>query len=135
LEFELQWFGIAAARWPQSVSWQFAPQVSDPELWQMVKLGERVSPADVVAQGGRHLHCADRVMHPEGIEMEFLDSALVAPGKLQLLEFELNQSAAFEPDLSDGWDLCLHNNLWGTNFAMWTQGDARFRVRLNCDVV
>ncbi|MEX0768295.1 MAG: DUF5054 domain-containing protein [Microthrixaceae bacterium] len=135
LEFELQWFGTPAARWPQSVSWQFAPLVLDPSLWQMVKLGELVSPADVVALGGRHLHCADRVIHPEGIQMEFVDSALVAPGKLQLLEFEPLQQAIGNQNLSDGWDLCLHNNLWGTNFAMWAPGDARFRVRLNCDAV
>ncbi|CAB5040179.1 unannotated protein [freshwater metagenome] len=133
VEFELQWFDKAAARWPESVSWQFAPQVANPSLWQMLKLNEWVSPAEVLAQGGRHLHCADQVVHPEGIGLEFLDAALVAPGKLKLLQFESDQAAVFEPDLSEGWDLCLYNNLWGTNFAMWSEGDARFRVRLSWD--
>ncbi|MEI7886415.1 MAG: DUF5054 domain-containing protein [Actinomycetes bacterium] len=133
LEFELQWFNKAAARWPEAISWQFAPQVAEPALWQMLKLNEWVSPAEVPAHGARHLHCADQVVHPEGIGLEFLDAALVAPGKLKLLQFEPDQAAVFEPDLSEGWDLCLYNNLWGTNFAMWSEGDARFRVRLSWD--
>ncbi len=133
VEFELQWFDKAAARWPESISWQFAPQVAEPSLWQMLKLNEWVSPAEVVADGGRHLHCADQVLHPEGIGLEFLDAALIAPGKLKLLQFEPDQAATFEPDLSEGWEVCLYNNLWGTNFAMWSEGDARFRVRLSWD--
>ncbi len=131
LEFELQWFNKAAARWPQAISWQFAPRVFDFSLWQMLKLNEWVSPADVVAYGARYLHCADQVSHPEGINLEFVDASLVAPGKLKLLEFEPVQDQHFELDLSQGWDLCLTNNVWGTNFAMWSEGDARFRVRLN----
>ena len=135
LEFELQWFNKAAARWPQAISWQFAPQVSDPSLWQMLKLNEWVSPADVVAYGARSLHCANHVSHPEGINLEFVDASLVAPGKLKLLEYEPVQAEHYQPDISQGWDLCLTNNLWGTNFAMWSEGDARFRVRVNWESV
>ncbi len=34
------------------------------------------------------------------------------------------------PDLSLGWELNLHNNVWGTNFPMWFGDDARFRFRV-----
>ena len=92
----------------------------------MVKLGERVSPLDVVSRGGRSLHCADRVEHDgDGVAMEFVDTSLVSPGTPRLLEWDDEL-----PDLSTGWHLCLHDNVWGTNFPMWSEGDARFRVVL-----
>lgn len=127
VEFDLRWFGRPAARWPGSVWWTFAPAVEDPDGWEMSKLGEWVSPFEVVAGGGVHLHCAERVRHVGAdIGIEFVDTALVAPGEPRLLEWPPT-----EVDLSVGWNLCLHDNVWGTNFPMWDEGDARFRVRLD----
>ena len=127
IEFELCWFDKPAARWPEATWWGFAPVVSDPQGWRMRKFDESVSPFEVVAGGAKHLHCADRVDHPDGVELEFLDTSLVAPGDPRALVWDDSP-----PDLSRGWHLCLHDNLWGTNFPMWAEGDARFRVVLRC---
>ena len=125
VEFDLQWFDRPAARWPGAVWWTFAPTVEEPEQWRMSKLGEWVSPFEVVRDGGVHLHCADRVRHAAGVELEFVDASLVAPGRPRLLEWP-----PVPVDLSDGWHVCLHDNVWGTNFPMWDEGAQRCRVRL-----
>lgn len=64
---------------------------------------------------------------PSGLLVESLDAALVAPGRPRLLE----HSPTPAPDLAEhGWAFCLHDNVWGTNFPMWSEGDARFRFTL-----
>ena len=52
-------------------------------------------------------------------------SPLVAPGKPSLLDFNNDQ-----PDMNGGMHFNLYNNIWGTNFPMWYDEDARFRFRL-----
>lgn len=124
--FELSWADKPAARWPEAVWWAFAPVVGDAGGWTMEKVGETVHPLDVVEGGGRHLHCADALVHAgDGVQLDLLDTGLVAPGRPRLLEWDVEP-----PDLSGGWHVCLFDNVWGTNFPMWTSGDARFRVRL-----
>jgi hypothetical protein len=57
--------------------------------------------------------------------LETLDAPLIAPGKLSLLDFPDEQ-----PDLFEGIHCNLYNNVWGTNFPMWYEEDARFRFVL-----
>jgi len=122
----LQWVGKPAARWAESTWWSFMPNVADPDLWRMTKLGESVSPLDVVGRGARTLHAVESVEHPSGVRLDLLDSPLVAPGSPSLLRFEDRL-----PDMSGGWHVCLYDNVWGTNFPMWCPGDARFRAVLS----
>jgi hypothetical protein len=130
LELELSWWGLRAARWPGATWWRVAPAVSDPSRWSMTKLGEQVAPFDVVDGGGRFLHVADTLRHPDGVTVELLDTGLVSPGAPRLLVWE--PEAAVE--LSDGWHVCVMSNLWGTNFPMWIEGDGRCRVELTLPV-
>jgi hypothetical protein len=58
--------------------------------------------------------------------METLDAPLVAPGEPSLLDFNNRQ-----PDMSQGVQVNLFNNVWGTNFRMWFDDDARFRFALS----
>ena len=125
VSFELSWFGLRAARWPCSTWWTFQPAVTAPDAWRMRKLGEWVSPLDVVPDGGRRLHVVDRLEHPDGIDLDLVDTGLVAPGDTDVLVWDDLPVA-----LSGGWHVALFANLWGTNFPMWTEGDARFRVLL-----
>jgi hypothetical protein len=123
LAFELCWFGLRAARWPVASWWTFAPVVSAPESWTMQKLGEQVAPGDVVPGGGSRLHAANALTHPDGVLIDLVDAPLVAPGSPRLLVWD-----DAPVDLSGGWHICMHANLWGTNFPMWIEGDARIRV-------
>ena len=50
---------------------------------------------------------------------------LVAPGEPSLLDFNDRQ-----PPLERGMHFNLYNNVWGTNFPMWSDEDARFRFVL-----
>ncbi len=124
VEVELAWRDKPASRWPESTWWSVAPAVRSPGDWRMRKLGVAVSPGDVVSGGGRHLHVAEQLDHPEAT-VELLDSGLVAPGALRPLRWD-----DAPVDGSGAWWLCAHANLWGTNFAMWAPGDARFRTRI-----
>jgi hypothetical protein len=123
----LQWVAKDAARWPESTWWCFRPLVDGAGQWSMTKLGERVDPSDVVSRGARSLHAVESVVHgPAGVRLELLDPALVAPGEAALLRFEDRV-----PDLEGGWQVCLYDNVWGTNFPMWCPGDASFRIDLH----
>ena len=62
----------------------------------------------------------------EGIELELVDTALVAPGRGELIDV-LDRPV----ETADGWSVLVQNNLWGTNFPMWVEGDGRVRVRLH----
>lgn len=125
LDMSLQWVGKPAARWPEATWWSFSPVVTDPAAWQMVKLGEPVSPLDVVSRGARSLHAVERVAHPDGVVVDLPDTPLVAPGEPALLRFDDRL-----PDLSTGWHVCLYDNVWGTNFPMWCPGDVRLRASI-----
>jgi hypothetical protein len=61
-----------------------------------------------------------------GLAFDLVDTSLVSPGTPRLLDWDDRL-----PELSSGWHVCLHDNLWGTNFPMWTEGDARYRVVLH----
>ena len=95
----------------------------------MDKMGQLVSPLRVVSKGNRSLHAIDTGLLYDYKEVQLYvdspDAALVAPGKPAPLRFEDKQ-----PDLSKGWHFNLYNNLWGTNFPMWYEEDARFRFSL-----
>lgn len=125
LSCSLQWVGKPAARWPESTWWSFVPTVEDPDDWTMRKLGEDVSPLDVVPRGARTLHGVDSVHHPSGLRLELHDAPLVAPGAPAPLRFDDRL-----PVMDGGWHVCLYDNTWGTNFPMWCPGDARFRLTL-----
>ncbi|MCC5951134.1 MAG: hypothetical protein JJU45_03460, partial [Acidimicrobiia bacterium] len=124
------WFDKAATRYPEALWGSFSPRVGDPRRWRLDVLGAPLDPANVVRAGGRHLHAVGRgAQHVDAdghtLVLETLDAALVAPGRPALLDLD------DEPlPLDDGLHLCLANNVWGTNFPMWCDDDARFRVIL-----
>jgi hypothetical protein len=96
----------------------------------MEKLGQAVSPTDVVRRGGRSLHAvgADGMRY-EGrdgrLHLRSPDAPLVAPGRPNLLDADPPL-----PEMAGGWHVLLHDNCWGTNFPMWNEGGAAFRFTL-----
>ena len=98
----------------------------------MDKLGEWVSPNDVIRDGNRHLHAVGSGLRANDethtVSLETLDAPLVAPGKPAMLDHSNRQ-----PDLRDGVHFNLHNNLWGTDFPQWYEDDARFRFTLRIE--
>lgn len=133
--FELQWFGKPASRLPEASWFSFNLPDRGPawrRSWRMDKLGEWVSPFDVIRNGNRHLHAVGSGLRAEdrrhSVTLDTLDAPLVAPGTPALLDHTNRQ-----PDLRDGVHFNLHNNLWGTDFPQWYEDDARFRFTLRID--
>jgi hypothetical protein len=133
--FELQWFGKSASRLPEASWFSFVLPARSPrwlKSWRMDKLGEWVSPYDVIRNGNRHLHAVGSGLRAEDdghtVTLDTLDAPLVAPGKPAMLDHSNRQ-----PELRDGIHFNLHNNLWGTDFPQWYEDDARFRFTLRID--
>ncbi len=122
----LQWFGKPACRLPEALWLSFAPRVRSAQGWRLEKMGQGISPREVVRNGNRRLHAVDgEVSYSDAqgrLTIETLDAPLVAPGKPSLLDFDNRQ-----PHLRNGMHVNLYNNVWGTNFPLWYEDDARFR--------
>jgi len=129
IDVTLHWFSKQANRLPEAIWFAFALKVDNPNLWQMDKLGERISPLEVVKNGNRNLHAVGNGMFYHGADgnarIESLDAALVAPGEGRLLQHD-NTFA----ELDQGMHVLLYNNVWGTNFPMWYEEDAKFRFSI-----
>lgn len=130
IEATLWWADKPANRLPEALWFSFDPVVAEPERWSMEKLGQQVSPLDVVRRGGRALHAiGDGGLSYEGpdgsLRLRTVDAPLVAPGRPRLLDADPPL-----PDMSGGWHVLLGNNCWGTNFPMWIEGAAGFRFDL-----
>jgi hypothetical protein len=131
-----QWFGKPASRLPEALWLSFHPLVREDADWRLEKMGEWISPLAVVRNGNRRLHAVGTGVAwqgaggrsrdvPSGLAIETLDAPLVAPGEPSLLNFTNRQ-----PPLREGMHVNLYNNVWGTNFPMWYEDDARFRFVL-----
>jgi hypothetical protein len=129
LYFNLQWFNKQACRLPEAIWFTFAPQARKSGCWMLDKMGRWISPLEVILGGNRKLHAVGTgVAYHEAhasLSLETLDAPLVAPGDRSLLNFNNRQ-----PPLRRGMHFLLYNNLWGTNFPMWYEEDARFRFIL-----
>ena len=126
LYLDLQWFDKPACRLPEALWLSFCPPIVRARGWTMEKMGQWLSPLDIVRNGNRHLHAVGQgVRYADrrgSLTIETLDAPLVAPGERSLLDFDNRR-----PPLHSGMHFNLYNNLWGTNFPMWYGEDARFR--------
>lgn len=130
LTLRVWWTAKPATRLPEATWLSWNPVVADPSGWTMDKLGQPVSPLDVVRRGGRSLHAVGlgglTYDGPDGpLRLETPDAPLVAPGRPNLLDADPPV-----PDLAGGWHVLLHDNCWGTNFPMWNEGPASFEFHL-----
>ncbi len=132
----VQWFDKPASRLPEALWLSFNPPVPEDADWRLEKMGQWISPLAVVRNGNRRLHAVGVGVAWQGarggsggvpprLAIETLDAPLVAPGEPSLLNFTNRQ-----PPLRGGMHFNLYNNIWGTNFPMWYEDDARFRFIL-----
>lgn len=130
VECRFIWLDKDAHRMPEATWITFNPVVNNPNLWKLDKLGQLVSPLEVVMGGNRNMHAVNEGMYYRGadgeVSIETLDAANVCPGERRLLQFDLSFAL-----LSGGMHVNLHNNVWGTNFPAWYEEDALFRFKLH----
>jgi len=129
IEVTLQWFDKKAARMPHAFWLSFVPCLNHDFLWQMRKMGENISPTEVISRGGRTLHAIDDYAtygnSSQSMKITSYDAPLMASGQPSLLDFHNHL-----PDMSGGVHFNLYNNIWGTNFPMWFGDDCRFCFEL-----
>jgi hypothetical protein len=125
----VQWFGKSATRIAEAIWLSFVPRLAAPQNWRLDKLGESVSPLEVILNGNRKLHAVGEGVSYHGgdgvLTLRSLDAALVAPGERSLVNFNNCQ-----PELWHGMNFLLYNNTWCTNFPMWYDEDAHFRFEI-----
>ena len=125
----VQWFDKPANRMAEALWLGFNPAGIVPDSWRMQKMGRWISPLDVVENGNRNLHAVEavtaRTHSGESFRIDAPDAPLVSPGVPRLLQFDNKQ-----PPLEHGMHFNLYNNIWGTNFPMWYEEDARFEFRI-----
>jgi hypothetical protein len=121
-----QCFNKLANRLAEAMWLSFSPDAPEGERWLFEKVDRPVSPHDVIADGGLHMHAVTRNVSYRDAKgsftLETLDAPLVSPGQRGLLVFDNNQ-----PDMHEGVHVNLYNNLWGTAFPQWYGDDMRFR--------
>jgi hypothetical protein len=114
-----------ANRMPEASFVSFTPQGEHD--WQFLKTGLWLRAGKVAPRGGGQLQAVAGV-RTEGVSLTPLDTPLVAPAHTDFMEFD-----TLPPDFSAGLRFNLHNNKWGTNFAMWWGAEsftARFVLEL-----
>lgn len=129
LEVALSWFDKPPTRLPEAIWLSFVPTITPGQKWILEKLGQYVSPQDVVSRGNRHVHSVWQEVScaadGRGLRIESSDAPLVACGKRTLLDFSDELPAP-----ENGVHFCLCNNVWGTNFRLWFSDDMKFRFAL-----
>lgn len=123
LFFDLAWFNKPANRIAEALWFGFSPIAENKRI---SKLGQRIDPKAVVDKGQCRLHATDYGVIYDNLTIESPDTALVAPQEPSLLNFTNEKPLDSDPVYFN-----LYNNVWGTNFPMWFNEDARFRFILN----
>ncbi|MBP1967887.1 hypothetical protein J2Z65_007192 [Paenibacillus aceris] len=66
--------------------------VDNPNLWKMDKMGQLMSPLEVVKNGSRNLHAVNSGVYytgsDGGVRLETLDAPLLSPDGKRLLQFD-----------------------------------------------
>ncbi len=122
LLFDIAWFNKPANKAAEAIWVGFKPIAQN---LRISKLGTAIDPQDVIDGGQCHLHGTDKGVSYDELDIESVDAALVAPEAPSLLNFNNHK-----PEKNAGVYFNLFNNVWGTNFPMWYDEDARFRFYL-----
>ncbi|MGN0527306.1 MAG: DUF5054 domain-containing protein [Acutalibacteraceae bacterium] len=126
LGIDLSWYEKDANRLPEALFLHLYPNA---EEFTLVKMGSEIDYNSTVSMGGRNLHAVNEsIMKSNGTVFEILNihSPLISIGQGKILEFD-NKTESLE---KDGISYVLCNNVWGTNFPLWYEDNARFEFRL-----
>ena len=122
LTTDVSWYKKDANRLTEAIYFNLFPST---EQIKMRKLGCLVEPDEVAFNGSRNLHAVQSVEFGD-YEIFNLHSPLVSFGKGKILEFDNK----FEDVSKDGLSFVLYNNVWGTNFPLWYEDNAKFTFEI-----
>ena len=121
LKIDVSWYQKDANRLTEAIYMHIFPSVDV----QLKKLGCLVKPEEVTNHGSRNLHAVQSV-EMGNFEIINYHSPLVSVGKGKILEFDNK----FEDVTTDGLSFVLYNNVWGTNFPLWYEDNAKFTFEI-----
>ena len=116
------WHGKDAHRRPEALCLRLFPPGNDVKFRN---IADYIDPYSVASKGSRNLHAVyDTLISTDknSFTLTNYHSPIVSPGRGKILEFD-NQ---IEDISKDGISFVLHNNVWGTNFPLWYEDNARF---------
>ena len=122
LKIDASWFQKDANRLTEAIYMHLFP--SDDNI-QMKKIGCLVNPNEVASMGSRNLHAVQSVIM-DNFEIINRHSPLISVGRGKILEFDNK----FEDVTTDGLTFVLYNNVWGTNFPLWYEDNAKFEFEI-----
>ena len=126
IKIDVSWFNKDANRLTEAIFFKLYPTEGEVSL---EKLGENIDPYKVVSKGSRNLHVVKNAKvknNKNTLKITNLSSALLSMGKGKILEFDNK----FESIRKDGISFVLQNNVWGTNFPLWYEDNARFEFEI-----
>lgn len=129
LKIDVSWFGKDANRLTEAVYMHLFPSTNNIKL---KKIDSAVAPNSVVSMGGRNLHAvfnATLESHDNNYKITNYHSPLISIGRGKILQFDNK----FENAVTDGITYVLYNNVWGTNFPLWYEENARFEFDIKID--
>ena len=127
LQFDVLWCGKDANRLTEAVFLHLYPAGDD---FGLVKIGSPIDYKTVVSMGGKNLHAVEKcIMKTDFGSFDFINchSPLISVGRGKILEYD-NKIESIE---KDGVSYVLYNNVWGTNFPLWYEDNARFSFRIS----
>lgn len=121
LNADVSWYQKDANRLTEAIYMHIFPS----DDIKLKKLGCLVNPQEVTNNGSRNLH-AVQCVEMGNYEIINRHSPLVSVGKGKILEFDNK----FEDVKTDGLSFVLYNNVWGTNFPLWYEDNAKFTFEI-----
>jgi len=126
-DYEINWFNKDANRMPEAIWVNFNLNLKDIDSWRMKKINSYLHLTDIAINGNRNLSAVEELKYEKDgkqLIIRNIHAPLFSMGKGKILQFDNK----FE-ELNDGISFNLYNNVWGTNFPMWYEDDARFVFR------
>ena len=121
LKMGASWYNKDANRLTEAIYMHLFPA----DDIKLKKLGCLVNPQEVASKGSRNLHAVQSV-ELDNYKIINHHSPLVSVGRGKILEFDNK----FEDVKNDGLSFVLYNNVWGTNFPLWYEDNAKFTFEI-----
>ncbi|MEG2688239.1 MAG: DUF5054 domain-containing protein, partial [Clostridia bacterium] len=128
LKIALSFKDKPANRLPESLAFRLYPNANENNI-SYFKLDNKINPCDVVENGNRHLSAVQKVeiaTAEKTFTINNFHSPLVALGEANILNFDNSYRSVKQ----DGLSFVLSDNIWGTNFPLWQEGDGYFEFEL-----
>lgn len=123
VDITVLWLNKDASRIPETTMFRLYPADTNGLMAQ--KCGLPVDVSDIVEYGNRRLFATENITIT-GAKIVNHHSPLCIPGFCNLVRFSNDYPSA----QNDGIAFVLHDSIWGTNFPLWYENNAKFNFTI-----